>query len=103
MRRFSLKDDFTSWNTEFVAPYNDQFDFYFAMYTGAATVNVTMTKFAASEGGTEGGLDPLTIGIIAAVVIVVILVIGVIALRMRKKPALSVPPPPPPPPPPAPA
>jgi hypothetical protein len=90
------KRDTASVTEEWVAPYNDTFDFYFKVYSGVADVHFMLTKLtAADQAGTRGGLDPLTIGIIAAVVIVVVFVIALFALRLRKKPGLPIPPPPP--------
>jgi hypothetical protein len=94
------KRDTTSVTEEWVAPYNDRFDFYFKVYSGVANVHFTLTKLTpADQEGTGGGLDTLTIGVIAAVVFVAVFVVALFALRVRKKPGLPIPPPPPPPPP----
>ena len=93
------KRDTSSVTEEWVAPYNDTFDFYFKVNSGIANIHFTLAKLtSADQSGTKGGYDPLTIGIIVAVVIAGVLAIVLIALRIRKK--LGLPPPPPPPPPP---
>lgn len=88
------KRDTMSVTEEWVAPFNDRFDFYFKVYSGVADVHFTLTKLTAGDQG--GGFDPMTIGIIAAIVVVVVFVIALFALRMRKKTGLPIPPPPPP-------
>ena len=76
-----------------------RFDFYFKVNSGIANIHFTLAKLtSADQSGTKGGYDPLTIGIIVAVVIAGVLAIVLIALRIRKKSGLPPPPPPPPPP-----
>jgi hypothetical protein len=94
------KENVTRLTQEWVAPYNDRFDFYFEAYTdGVSDVHFTLTKLTAADNqGTQGGgLDLRIIGIIAAVVVIVVVVVSLLALRSRKKPSLPIPPPPPPP------
>lgn len=95
------KENVTRLTQEWVAPYNDRFDFYFQANTdGISDVHFTLTKLTAADDtpGTQGGgLDLRIILIIAAVVAAVAVVISVLALRSRKKPSLPIPPPPPPP------
>lgn len=94
------KENVTHLTQEWVAPYNDRFDFYFeAKVDGVSDVHFTLTKLTAADNqGTQGGgLDLRIIGIIAAVVVAVIVVVSLLALRSRKKPSLPMPPPPPPP------
>jgi hypothetical protein len=88
------KRDITSLNEEWVAPYNDRFDFYFKVYSGVADVNFKLVKMAAGDQG--GGLDPLPIAIVA-VILVVVFISAFFILRLRKQPGVPPPPPPPPP------
>jgi hypothetical protein len=89
------KRDTTSVYEEWTAPYNDTFDFYFKVYTGAADVQFILIQVA--TGGQGGGIDPMLIAVVV-IVVVIVLAAALLFLRLRKRPVALPPPPPPPPP-----
>jgi hypothetical protein len=94
------KQNVTSVNEEWTAPYSDRFDFYFEINEGDAQIHFTAQKVTEDgepvDGG--GGLDPLPI-VVVVVVLLVVFISAFLIIRVRKQSKASVPPPPPPPPP----
>jgi hypothetical protein len=84
------RDNVTSLNEEWTAPYRDQFDFYVTTEVIASTVHLVIQKLAPGQHVGGGGVDPLPI-VVAVVAILVVLISAFLILRLRKK----TPPPPP--------